>query len=68
MLAAMNGYLPPAPRLDPSMHRRQAGRTLGNVGRILGIAAVVILVVGGLAMIGLMIVFMLIINDLGSNK
>jgi hypothetical protein len=68
MLAGMNGYLPRAPRLDPSLQRRQAGKTLGNVGRILGITAAVVLVVGGLAMIGIMIAFVLIINSLGSNK
>lgn len=68
MLAAMNEYLPRAPRLDPAQQRRQVAKTVGNVARIAGITAAVILVVGGLAMIGLMILFVLAINNLGSNK
>jgi hypothetical protein len=64
---AMNGNFF-APGYDPVLRRRQVGKALGTVGRVLCITAGVLLIVGGVALVGLIVLFFLALNSMGSNK
>ena len=51
-----------------SGQQRRAGRAFGSVARVLLIVAAVILAVGGLALVGFMVVAVVSLNSLASNK
>ena len=50
------------------LEKRRAGQVIGSVAKTLLIAAAVILVVGGLVMIGLVVLFVVGLNQWASNK
>jgi hypothetical protein len=67
MLAGMRDYID-GPYSAPPRQRRRAGHVLGDAARVLLITAAVILAVGGLAVVGFMVVVVVGLNSLASNK
>jgi hypothetical protein len=63
----MKDYFP-SPSTWPPPQQRRAGQVLGGAGRVLLIAAAVILAVGGLAVAGFMVVAVASLNSWASNK
>ena len=57
-------HLPPPPPPDP----RQEPTTGRSVFRVLGTVLATVLVLGGLVMVGLVVFFVIAINNYGSNK
>jgi hypothetical protein len=74
MLTGMTNY----PRYTPSYYavsdaerlrrQRQTSQVLGTVGRVFLITAAVVLVVGGLALVGFIVLFIVGMNSYASNK
>jgi hypothetical protein len=63
----MKDYFP-SPRLGTTRGQRGRGELLGNAARALLITAAVILVVGGLAVAGFMVLLIVGLNSWASNK
>jgi hypothetical protein len=67
MLAGMTDYFSdPGPGLP--RHRRKTGQALGTAARVLLITAAVVLVVGGLAIAGCIVLLTVGLNSWASNK
>jgi hypothetical protein len=74
MLTGMTNY----PRYTPSYYsvsdaerlrqQRQTSHALGTVGRVILITAAVVLVLGGLALVGCIVLFIVGMNSYASNK
>jgi hypothetical protein len=67
MLAGMTDYFSEPGRGLPRQ-RRKTGHALGTAARVLLITAAVVLVVGGLAIAGFIVLFTVSLNSWASNK